>query len=542
MAVATTGLADLARSIGGDGAVGTLGPGVPIQPFHQDEVEPRRWAYRAGYNVQQQPRAGESITFEMLRSLGRNYDIANLARQKRIDGIKTLSWNIGPVPVEGMTRADKKARTAKLAGQINDATGFWSTPNQEDPFPVWINQYLDDLWTTDAATLYIRKTKGGDVYGIETPDGTTFRPIIDLYGRIPLPPEPAYGQVIFGMTWTMFTRDEIIYQPYWQTTDSPYGHPPIEWIILAINRALRRQTMDLSYYTEGTLPVAFLRVAKDTPAADLKDLRETLDEMLSGNDLARSRVIPIPGGDGTGLDRIVPEPLNAVEEWLMHLTCAAHGVIPTELGFQQRGVGLGGAGFAQSAADVSNRREAALAHHLERIFTGIIQGPCGWPDLQFNFEGLEQTDDSLVRAQTTQIYVNMGARSVDDVAENDLDIDPPGLGNYVMTTAGPELVADILAPPEPVVMTPQGPSSVPGQMTPDDKQGPAEGTPNPTDARDAAMTSKTTMGKLAKAGASESPLPVSGRASSFGPSSGDASGTWDPPSSRGSLSGRRPYP
>src|SRR5436190_17545193 len=80
-AVATTGLAALAREMGGPNQAATLGPGTPIAPFHQDEIEPRRWDYVPGYNIQQTPRAFEPISFQMLRTLGRDYDVANLARQ-----------------------------------------------------------------------------------------------------------------------------------------------------------------------------------------------------------------------------------------------------------------------------------------------------------------------------------------------------------------------------------------------------------------------------------------------------------------------------
>src|ERR1035437_7452135 len=111
-AVATTGLADLARALSSGKQVTPFGPGVPTAPTFAEEDEPRRWDYPVGYNIQTSPRSSEPITFSMLRALARNYDIAQLAIQKRIDGIRGLTWAVRPKPVPGMTRAESKTRAA----------------------------------------------------------------------------------------------------------------------------------------------------------------------------------------------------------------------------------------------------------------------------------------------------------------------------------------------------------------------------------------------------------------------------------------------
>ena len=43
--------------------------------------------------------------------------------------------------------------------------------------------------------------------------GATIRPVIDEWGRIPLPPDPAYQQIIKGLPATDYTRDELLYYP-----------------------------------------------------------------------------------------------------------------------------------------------------------------------------------------------------------------------------------------------------------------------------------------------------------------------------------------
>ena len=55
-AVSTKALTDMARQIGGDNTLATLGPGTPITPVNTAEGAPRRWDYTPGYNIAATPR------------------------------------------------------------------------------------------------------------------------------------------------------------------------------------------------------------------------------------------------------------------------------------------------------------------------------------------------------------------------------------------------------------------------------------------------------------------------------------------------------
>lgn len=476
-AVSTTGLAQLAADLTTGTAVVPFGPGVPIAPTQPESEEPRRWDYATGFNIPMAPRTYEPITFALLRQLATNYDVAQLAIQKRIDGLRHLAWSVRPKPVAGMTRDEVRKRAARLEDDVAAATGFLSTPDQEHEFSDWLARWLYDVFTIDAGTLFLRPTLGGELFGLEVIDGATIRPIIDEYGRPPAPPMPAYGQVIKGSTREMLTRDQLVYAPYWGRTGSPYGHPPMEWVLLAVNRALRRQTLDLSNFSEGTMPAAFYRVAPDLPASQLRDLQEFLDELLAGNDAARSRVRLMPGGTGTGLDRVHPEPTTEGEQWLMHLTCAAYGVSPMELGFTPKGSGLGGTGMAETQSTAGHERNIGLALHLggkiDRILAADPPYGLGLPELGFFWDDLDQKEDRLAEAQALNIYWGMGATSSDWIAENVLDQDPPGLGPVIAVGNTVVPIAEFLAPPEPV---PAALAPFAGQ--PPDKGGPPPETPN----------------------------------------------------------------
>ena len=388
--VATFDLSGQAKALG---AGELMGPGLPVAPAHPEEVEPRRWDYQPGRNIISAPRAYEPTSFAALRRLCDNYDVARLAIEARKDEARGWEWDIRVRPIPGMKREDQKARAAEFRTELETVRGFLLTPNQEDDFGTWLTMYLEDLFAIDAATLYLRPTRGGQLYGAEVVDGATIRPIVDTYGRVPEPPLPAYGQTIKGVTWTYFTRDELLYAPYHQSATSPYGFPPMEWILLTVNRALRRQTLDLSRYTEGT------------------------------------------------------EPSTDVERWLMHLTAAAYGTSAYELGFEPSGSGLGGAGFGEASAHSTERRGAKpLAAHVKGILDFLIAKHMGRPELEFVWRDLGHSADLLAQAQRDEIYWKIGARGTDEIREDVLGLDPIGLGPTVFDPKlGVVLVADVLA-------------------------------------------------------------------------------------------------
>lgn len=468
----------LTQGLGGPNVVSSFGPGLPLAPFHPEEEEPRRWDYPVGFNVQTRPRAYEPITFETLNALARNYDVANLAREKRIDDFRRLEWAIRPKRVEGEKRQDRLDRGSSLADAANKITGFFESPDQERQWGSWIYAYLDQVFVYDSGTLFMRYTKGGDLYGVEVIDGSTILPLIDLWGRLPQPPMAAYRQMIKGMPWTFhqrlvadnnvaFSTAQMAYDPFWTYAGSVYGHPPTERTLIAVNRALRRQTLDMAYFTDGSVPKSTLfTVPESWNNQQIGELQKVFDAIVAGNDAERQRLRFVPGGPGTGLLQVNPEPKPEVEEWLMMITCGAHGVSPMELGFTVKSSGLGGKGFAEEQAKSSNERNVALVRHVVGVINKIIAGPLKQPELEMSFPEIDEVEDSLQLAQRMREYWEMGVMSSDYIAEDVLDIDPPGLGPTVLS--GNAIVPVSSIGQEPTIPTPTvPPTGVPLSPTSD---------------------------------------------------------------------------
>jgi hypothetical protein len=449
-AVNAKALGDLARTLGSDQT--TLGPGAPIPPGHTAEGSPRRWDYRIGTNIPPKPRNDETYSFDTLRSFVRSYDVARLCKEKRKDDLRSLTWSVRPRPIEGMTRAERIAQRKGAEDAINEATGFLLTPDQEVMWGPWLMKWADQLFGTDSATIYLRPTLGGELYALEVVDGTTIKVLLDAQGRLPQAPEPAYVQIVKGMPWGWYSRDQIVYAPYWPVAESPYGSPPIEWVMMAANRAMRRQTIDLARFTDGNIPAALLKYPADWSTDQAREFSDFLTELLAGNDQARSRFLPVPDSGGSNPAQILnTEPTTEGERWLMHMTCWAFGVNPSEIGFVDPGSGMGGKGFAEVGQAVSFRRSIRNpALHLKGIMDSILGRVPRWAQLELFCADLEQTEDTLEKAQADKIYWGLGGLSTDEIREDRLDRDAIGLGPTVVSKNAVVLVSDLIAGPEPV--------------------------------------------------------------------------------------------
>lgn len=503
-AVAQRDLSGLAQALGqGLSVTSSLGPGVPVGPAHSEEQHPRWLDYMPGINVTITPRTAELYTFNMLYGLAESWDVAGIAIEKRKEEFVKIEPLVIPRPLPGMSQKQAQFRADSLRDTISDAMGFLYQPDGQTDYPIWLNRGLDDLFKGDCWAVYLRGNRSGGLAAAEVFDGQTVKPILDLWGRIAqVPPgtprhqhvwtqngyasqsfgvpagmacqvcgaAPGYAQVIKGMNWGWYGSDEIIYQPRWMRGRPPYGHPPLEAILLSANRALRRQSLDLAWYTEGTIPAGFLRVPETWTVEQARSYVESVGELLRGNDAERSKFIPIPGGSGSGFDRMVPEPKNDVEEYLLHVGFAIFGVSPMEMGFirSSGGAGLGGKGVAEEQTESGRTRQISLSKHVIRVMNRILTA--GWSsDLMLSYPSLVEPKDRLLEAQTLHEYWSMGATTTDWIAENVLQQDPPGLGPIIVTQSGAvvpikQILAGVPAVPEPPTTAPT-PSAQPGVNT-----------------------------------------------------------------------------
>lgn len=312
----------LARASGAlKGAVqGWFGAGLAPAPVtdatQQEQLAGRQFDFPAQANTRWQPRAGEATTFAQLRGLADSCDILRLVIETRKDQLAKMRFSIRPLK--------PKQPVDDRCAQIE---AFLKTPDGEHTWSGWLRMLLEDMFVTDAATIYPWLNNNGTPYRFEILDGSTIKRVIDDRGRTPAAPLPAYQQILKGMAAVNYTADELVYNPRNKRSNKLYGFSPVEQIVNTVNIAIRRSLYQLQYYTEGSTPDLIFQAPKDWNMTQVKDFNDWWDSKLRGNTAERRRTQFVPNGI---------EPINTKEgalvdkydEWLARIVCYAFSVSP----------------------------------------------------------------------------------------------------------------------------------------------------------------------------------------------------------------------
>jgi len=423
-----------------------FGPQQPLQPLappNAPGVAGRQLDFPVGYNTRVTPRVEEAVSFAQLRALSENCDVLRLVIETRKDQLSKLCWKIVPT--------DPKAQPDARCEQL---TELFSEPDHEHDWDDWLRMLLEDLFVLDAPTLYVRRTLGGQIYGLEPVDGSTIKRVIDQAGRTPQD-GPAYQQVLKGVPAIDYTLDELIYKPRNVRTHKIYGYSPVEQIVRTVNLALRRTLHVMEFYTSGSVPDALASVPKEWNPDQIAAFQRYWDLMLNDDLAARRKLRFIPDGV-----KYVPTKdailKDEFDEWLARIVCYAFSVSP------------------QWATKQMNRATAETAHEqalqegiapiqnwVKSLMNRIIKGPrfYGYTDLAFAWEE-EEAVDPLAQAQINQIYVAAKVVTPDEVRAD--------LGREPLTAEQKE---ELNPPPPPMLAEPGvvSAASKPGKGKPDDE-------------------------------------------------------------------------
>jgi hypothetical protein len=391
-------------------------PGVPVEPLPGTQNQlPRQWQFTVAQNTQRMPR-GESPTytpFSQLRQLATSYDIAALCIATRVEQMQGLSWSIVP-------KDKRKQSDAKVMARVEALTQWWKYPDRINDFSSWMGMLVYDVMSIDAMTLYRRRTRSGHLYALEVVDGATMKPVIDNRGRT-----VGYQQVLWGETVSdysrayadapdeqlFFTPHDMIYRPRYQRSYSPYGFPPTEWVIMRVNTALRKQTLDLAHFTDGNVP-NMLASPPDglLDPSQVREFEEMFNADLAGNDRNRSRIKFIPFN--MNLRELMPFNYSTeVDRWMMNVTVAAFGVTPSELGFTED---VNRATALAQESITYRRGIEGMSSWFKNMFDRMLADDFRSSDLEWQWH-FGKADDRMLLAQLDQIYSGMGVISPEEV-------------------------------------------------------------------------------------------------------------------------------
>lgn len=385
----------------------------PLQPISSatPQIVGRTWDYAPGINVQYLPRGYGSgrIPFPTLRAFSRNCEMLRLGIETVKDQIGGYSWRI--VPKEG-----GKGKPEDQA--IKDITAFLRKPDKTNHFDQWIRMLVEEFVVTDAVAIYRRKDRIGRPYSFEVIDGATIKPLIDADGCRPMPPDPAYQQIIKGAPRAFYDTTELLYFPRNVLAYDPtYGLSIVEQIITTAQTAIERAKLQQAYFTHGSLPDAYATLPEGMTQDQIKYFEDNFNDILSGN-LAGRRGVPfLPGG--TVINSLKQPPLkDEFDEWLARIVAYALGLSPTWAVKQMN----------RSTADTDQKREEEQGQGPKLQYLAICVnelledfGPEIYENYEFKFQDNNEIDakvqneieDKNVRNATSTINEIRLARGQD---------------------------------------------------------------------------------------------------------------------------------
>lgn len=416
--------------VSGVGPESWFGPMQPLAPQAQEKTEGRQFDYPVGYNLRISPREGENISFATLRGMADGYDLLRLVIETRKDQIESYEWELVP--------KDKKINADTLAEEVKRCTDFLEYPDKEHNWSQWLRMQIEDLLVIDAVAVYPRATRGGGLYSLELIDAATLKRVLDDTGRTPLPPDPAYQQVLKGIPASDYSRDDLVYAMRNPRTNRVYGLSPVEQVIMTVNIAMRRQLSQLDFYTAGNIPEAIAQMPENWTMDQIKDFQIWWDAILEGNTTEKRKMRFIPNLKDIVFtkDAVLKDEMD---EWLARIICFAFSIAPSALIKQ-----VNRASGEQMADTAKEEGLMPLLRFLQTHMTLLVQKYLGAPDLRFQFKVLNKVDPKS-QADIHAAYIASKVLTPDEVRED--------LGKDAMTE---EQKAAIAPPPPPPMIGPDG--------------------------------------------------------------------------------------
>lgn len=401
--------------------------GFPYAPATGMPIGVQRYQFDYNHQGTQMRRKPQSnISFQILREFSTSYEVARACINARKRQITGLDWEIVPLD-EGKSSFETKQNAVKYADDITLVRNFFlgmGGPNVR--FRNLLDMIIEDLLVLDAVALLRHKTKGGDLMYLTPIDAATIKLVVDDFGNTPLPPDPAYKQVIRGAITDELTTDQMIYDMMNPRSSTPYGLAPLESLIIVVSSALRGNLFNLNYLTDGNIPEGIMSMPQDWSPQQIKEFQEVWDAYIAGDARAGSRLRFTPGGPGVGYTATKKRDEMAFgefQQWLMLCTCAMFDIQPQTIGFTLHHSTKAN---ASEQGDIQTKRGILpLTNFLRETFRDVIQKELGFPHLDFDFRGMEDRD-ALQEAQAHQVEIFTGLRTIDEIRKDE-GWDPIGI-------------------------------------------------------------------------------------------------------------------
>lgn len=464
--------------------IGDFGPFEPIPPVPIDvgkppsgRPQPRRWQYPVGWNLPVGQPGTEGIklvNFQVLRDYAQiSSTVQSIINICRAD-ILNLKWDIIPTEEAAAAMEGNPGKRATWESKRKEVVDFFRNcdPDGYPSFTSWLSAMLYDSLTIDAVAVYLQLCTGGKGNGplgsnlgaLALVDGSTIRPLLDLSGASPRPPQPAYQQNVWGVprvdlmrlfdglgpnttiedlkqlnpeveglmtTVDEYDGDRLIYIRQNPLTNSPYGFGPLEQCILPVSIMLGRQQWQWQFFQSGAVPRVWVDPGSmiATPE-EARELQEAINQ-LGGDLTAQWQVLVLPPGAKT-TERSKVDLSDDFDNWITAQITMPFGLSITDLGIVPKmGAMMSGQMAKQSeqgAADRSTRRSTIPRTEVfkEQLFDRIIQRVLGWDDAEWSW-GIEEQGENKGDLIDQAVAAFEGSLISLDEARKTIGYDPIGL-------------------------------------------------------------------------------------------------------------------
>lgn len=394
---------------------GWFGPSKPLPAMAPPDTQPRQFDYTQSRNLIWTPRGYEAISFSHLRAMADGCYLIRAIIEKMKDRITSKSWHFRLKAMPGELQAQTKERSNQDP-RIRALTEFFQQPDQINgyDFEQWVRLLLEDRLVIDAATIEVQRNRGGKIINLLPVDGATINVLVDVNGRRPAPPLPAYQQIIHGLIATDFTKSDLVYMPANVRNHKLYGYSPVEYTLALIVTVVYKTVFHQNFYNESDIPLAYIPMPEGMSTDDITRFMREFEAHLAGNLDKRTQVYPVPHGSEIGL--VKKEEFSAkFEEWAARVFAFALGETATPFVQQNNRA------TAQQSDDTREESgEQPLAQWLKRRIDSMVQRTdlFNAPDIEFLFDEDAETD-VLKQAQVDQINVTIGTRTADELRARD---------------------------------------------------------------------------------------------------------------------------
>ena len=500
----------LAEPLPRDERMGTVPfpPSMPLipalinQPREDGRADPRRWEFPVAWNLQIV--AQRQIPFSLLREVADGADIVRKCIETVKSAIGGMNWDISisedaiaRVMAEqnvGSTVAAKIVRE-NYQQEITRAKDFWRMPDRMNglTFQEWVMMLLEEVLVIDALSIYPNKSLDNKtLHSLEILDGATIKPLLDERGGRPIPPHPAFQQILWGFPrgeFTAsadadgeFTADDLIYVPRNRRTNTPYGYSPVERSLVLTDLYMKRIQWLRTEFTDGAVPDALMKtdIEFGNNPQLIAQYEQIMNDALSGNMEQRRRWRMLPNGfDPMFTPNSDAKYRTDLDDWLIKQICTHFGVLPTQIGMTAAGT-LGETGHQEG--------EASTAQHIgiqpliswtETLLNQLSHRFLAMPrDLSFVLSDGTESDE-MAQAQRRQVEMFSGQKTWNEIRTE------MGLPLYTFPEADAPLVVGQTPVPlsssfESVSVEPETQDEdAPESSTPDEETVPEESTATP---------------------------------------------------------------